>query len=87
MDINLAYQARKARQKANLTQEQLAKMIGTTFVQVSRWENGKRPLSMKWLQKIAKATNHELVVAIIPNTNPQPVAELSPAPKNDNWYV
>lgn len=64
--LNLAYQVRKARQDARLTQVELGEMIGANFVQVSRFENGRRKLSVKWLQRIADATNTQLVVALIP---------------------
>lgn len=41
------------REKADLTQEQLAEKVGTTGAVVSLLESGKRPLSDKWLRKFA----------------------------------
>ena len=41
--------------KKNLTQEQLAELIGTSKVQISRLETGERRLNMDWIEKIAKA--------------------------------
>lgn len=70
--LNLAYQVRKARSEARLTQEELGAMIGTYNVQVSRFENGRRKLEIKWLQRIADATNHELVIGLIPRNPPHP---------------
>lgn len=41
------------RLKAKLTQEDLAEAIGTTKAVISLLESEKRPLSSKWLRKIA----------------------------------
>jgi len=95
--LNLPYQMRKARQQAGLTQVQLGKKIGANYVQVSWFENGRRPLSIRWLQKIAIATNTELVVALVPQkqqpqpTRPQPQPIQPPRPLNPqktvpDWY-
>lgn len=69
--LNLPYQIRKARMDAGLTQVELGKLIGASDIQISRFENGHKQLSISWLQKIADATNGELVVAIIPRPQPQ----------------
>lgn len=45
------------REFRGLNQEQLAEMIGTTKAVISLLENEKRPLSSKWLRKIAEALN------------------------------
>lgn len=43
------------REKAKLSQEELADKIGTTKSVISLLENEKRPLSAKWLRKLAEA--------------------------------
>jgi transcriptional regulator with XRE-family HTH domain len=43
------------REKAGLTQEELADKAGTTKAVISLLENEKRPLSSKWLRKFAEA--------------------------------
>jgi transcriptional regulator with XRE-family HTH domain len=47
---------RKAREKAGLTQQQLGKAVGLTWVTISQIENGKRvQLNPKRMREIAKA--------------------------------
>lgn len=46
---------RQWREKAKLSQEELAEKVGTTKSVVSLLENEKRPLSSKWLRKFAEA--------------------------------
>lgn len=41
--------------KAPMTQEELADKVGTTKSVISLLENEKRPLSAKWLRKLAEA--------------------------------
>jgi transcriptional regulator with XRE-family HTH domain len=43
------------RLKADLTQAQLAEMIGKPQQHISRWENGERTPSVKALMALAKA--------------------------------
>lgn len=43
------------REFRGLTQEQLAELVGTTKAVISLLENEKRPLSSKWLRKLAEA--------------------------------
>lgn len=40
------------REKHCLTQEEFAKLIGSTFISVSRWETGKHVPTMKVKRKI-----------------------------------
>ena len=44
-----------ARQRAEMTQEELATKIGTTQKDISRWENGERNPKIDKLKKIAEA--------------------------------
>jgi transcriptional regulator with XRE-family HTH domain len=46
---------RQWREKAKLSQEELAERVGTTKSVISLLENEKRPLSAKWLRKFAEA--------------------------------
>jgi transcriptional regulator with XRE-family HTH domain len=46
---------RQWREKAKLSQEELAEKAGTTKSVISLLENEKRPLSAKWLRKFAEA--------------------------------
>lgn len=43
------------REKREMTQEELAEKVGTTKAVISLLENEKRPLSSKWLRKLAEA--------------------------------
>lgn len=50
----LGMNVRKAREKAHLTQEQLAKAIGVTHPTINRLENGKQNVTLDVLDKISK---------------------------------
>lgn len=52
------------RQKLGLTQEQLAKKIGSKQPVISRLEQGTYNPSVKFLQRVATALNAELVISI-----------------------
>src|SRR3990170_5876356 len=57
----------KAREKAGVTQEELAKRIGTKQPALSRLERGGfEKVNIETLRKIANALNHELVVKLEP---------------------
>jgi len=57
----------KARKKAGLTQEELAKRIGTKQPALSRLEKGGfEKANIETLKKIANALNYELVVKLEP---------------------
>lgn len=45
------------RQKAGLTQEKLAEILGVTFQQVQNYENGKNKLNTDKLQQVCQALN------------------------------
>lgn len=46
------------RQAAGLSQERLAELVGVTFQQIQKYENGQTTLNILKLQQIAKALNH-----------------------------
>lgn len=46
---------RAYRQDAGLSQEKLAEMVGVSFQQIQKYENGRTTLSITKLQQIAKA--------------------------------
>lgn len=57
----------RARKKAGLTQEELAKRIGTKQPALSRLEKGGfEKANIETLRKIANALNHELIVKFEP---------------------
>lgn len=72
MRSNIAHQVKKAREAAGLSQEQLAYILNTNNIYISLMENAKRPVSIKWLKKIAIATEHELVIALMPKEEQPP---------------
>lgn len=52
----------KYRAQHGLTQEQLAKRVGTSYSQISRIESGRQKTSLEMLQRIAHALNLRLVI-------------------------
>lgn len=56
------------RTEANLTQEQLAKRIGTKQANISRAEKGSSNITVGTLSKIAEATGYELIISVKPAT-------------------
>lgn len=64
LEVRLAMQIVKARERAHLNQEQLAEAIGTTQSAVSRIEQGGQNLTIATLQKIAKAVHGRVVVEL-----------------------
>jgi len=66
-DLDIAEQIYKLRTKANLTQKELAELIGTSQSDISRLENADYDgYSFKMLQKIAAAVNCRLQIKFIP---------------------
>ena len=51
----LGMKIRLLRQQAGLSQEKLAEMVGVTFQQIQKYENGNTTLNVLKLQHIAKA--------------------------------
>ncbi len=65
MDVALAVV--EARDKAGLSQVELAKKLGTTQSVISRIENGNQNLSVQILAKIAQILCCDLTVALRPH--------------------
>lgn len=61
---HVAMQIVEARQKANMTQGELARQIGDRQQNVSRIESGEQNVTIGTLNKIAKAVGGQLVVRI-----------------------
>lgn len=72
---------KEARKKADLTQRELAKKMGTLQPSVARAENGSVSLSQSFLFRVAKALNTELVpptfTSIETIVSPYTVSDLS----------
>ncbi len=56
----LGLKIKQARQKAGLSQEGLAEMVGVTFQQIQKYENGQTTLNILKLQAIAKALKYPI---------------------------
>jgi ribosome-binding protein aMBF1 (putative translation factor) len=61
-EVRLALDIAKARQRARLTQAQLAEALGTKQSVISRLERGRQNLTLATLAKIAEAVHSDLVV-------------------------
>ena len=61
-----------ARARADLTQEEVAKRMGTTQAVVARLEGGGTMPSTRTLERYAKATGHRLRIALVPEKEPTP---------------
>ena len=55
-----------ARNRAGLTQEELARRMGTTQPVVARLESGRTRPSMRTLERLAKATGSRLLIGFAP---------------------
>ena len=64
--LHIGYKIFKARQKAGLSQQQLAQEIGTKQSNISRLELGNLNFTVEMLHKIAKALESELKIEFIP---------------------
>lgn len=56
LPVRLAIQIAKARERAHLSQAQLARKIGTKQQAISRIESGNHNITIEFLQRIAGAT-------------------------------
>lgn len=65
-EFELARALIEARQRAGLTQQQVAQRMNTTQSAVARLESGQRPLTTKTLQSFAKATGTHLRISFEP---------------------
>jgi ribosome-binding protein aMBF1 (putative translation factor) len=68
-EFELAEALIKARSEAALTQEQLAKRMGTTQAVIARLESGRSLPSTRTLQRIAVATGTRLRIAFARQTS------------------
>lgn len=67
--IEIAMQIYELRQKANLSQKKLAKLIGTTQSVISRLEDADyRGHSIEMLRRIAHALHCRVEISIVPDT-------------------
>ena len=64
IEVRMAIQIAKARERAHLTQSQLAKAVGTTQSVISRIERADQNLTLGTLSKIANALHSSLVVQL-----------------------
>jgi ribosome-binding protein aMBF1 (putative translation factor) len=68
VEVRLAIQIAKARQRARMTQTQLAKAVGTTQSVISRIERANQNLTIKTLNKIAVILNTTLIIQLRNNS-------------------
>jgi ribosome-binding protein aMBF1 (putative translation factor) len=64
LEVRLAIQIAKAREKARMTQGQLARAAGTTQSVISRIERGNQNLTVKTLSRIAAVLHATLVIQL-----------------------
>jgi DNA-binding XRE family transcriptional regulator len=65
-EFELAHQLIEARTRAQLTQTDVAQRMGTTQSVIARLEGGKRPPSLRTMQRYAKAVGGRVVLRIEP---------------------
>jgi transcriptional regulator with XRE-family HTH domain len=61
------------RNRAGLTQEELARKMGTTQPVVARLESGRTRPSMRTLERLAKATGSRLLISFEPRDTKRPM--------------
>lgn len=61
IDPRIGQRLRRAREAAELTQCQLADLIGSQQTTIVKWETGKRSISVTWAEKISKALHLNLL--------------------------
>src|SRR5437867_6661355 len=66
------------RNRAGLTQEELARKMGTTQAVVARLESGRTRPSMRTLQRLAEATGSRLLIVFEPVHASRPAATIPP---------
>jgi transcriptional regulator with XRE-family HTH domain len=60
------------RSRAGLTQEELARKMGTTQPVVARLESGRSRPSMRTLERLADATGSRLLIGFVPRPGKRP---------------
>ena len=68
-EMEMAFAIAEARHRAKLSQQQLAKRLGTSQATVARWESGAQLPSTRTLTKLAEATGSRLRVELLPTRN------------------
>lgn len=63
-EFDMARELIKARAHARMTQDEVAQRMGTTQSVVARLESGKRPPSLRTVQRYAQAVGGQVVVRI-----------------------
>jgi len=66
VEFALASAVIAARNRAGLTQQELARKMGTTQPVVARLESGRTRPSMRTLERLAKATGSRLLISFQP---------------------
>ncbi|OGR97245.1 MAG: hypothetical protein A2016_03345 [Elusimicrobia bacterium GWF2_62_30] len=64
IEVRLAIQIARAREKAKMTQSQLARAVGTTQSVISRIERANQNLTVKTLSRIAAVLHATLVIQL-----------------------
>lgn len=59
IDELIGQKIRELRKKRNLSMKALAEIVDTSQQQIDRLEKGQRRMTIKWLQKICAALNHD----------------------------
>ena len=67
IEVSLALQIAKARQKARMTQGQFARAVGTTQSVISRIERANQNLTVKTLARIASVLHATLIIQLRPS--------------------
>ena len=65
--FNIGDKILKLRKENNITQEQLANMVGVTAGAVSKWENGNSTPDITLLAPLARALDTSLVLSYFGN--------------------
>ncbi|MGQ0703587.1 MAG: helix-turn-helix transcriptional regulator [Gemmatimonadales bacterium] len=73
MSISVVEVIRDLRERAGLTQEELARRAGTSQPAVARLESGEAAPNLATLERLAQAADCELEVRIVPRVTPDPV--------------
>ena len=76
---------RSVRKKKNLTQGQLAALIGVSQNAVHNWENGKRQPKLETLKKIAAALNISVIDLLDPEERQDYLLYLVPGYENETF--
>jgi DNA-binding XRE family transcriptional regulator len=68
----VAWQLIRYRMDHKLTQQQLARKVGTSHSQISRIESGRHRTSVETLRRIAEALGMRLIIGLEPMTRNRP---------------